>query len=518
MPVSFDRRARRVLVTASLVSSLIMLDSNIVAVALPSIARSLGASFADIEWVVSAYILCFAGLLLAAGSLADRYGRKRTMLIGIAVFAIASAACGLSPSALGLNLARAVQGVGASLLLTSAVAVINHAFVGRARAAAYAFWGACLGIALTGGPILGGVITSTLGWRWTFLVNVPVCIALYAASRRVVEESRDPGAGRIDLAGIVTFSAGIGLVIWALIDGNTRGWSSTPTVLRLALGASLVVAFVIVESVQRRPMIDLALFRRSTFVGSAFAMAGYAAGAQVLIFYLPLLVQNAYGFTPARAGLAMIPFAVPMLVAPRLAAGLSRRYSGRAVLTLGLGVAIAGGLALAALTRAGVSYPALALGMFIAGSGAGLLNGETVKVMQGAVPAERAGMASGFSGTVRFTALLVGVAAVGSVLARVSTLRFAVAAGALGLSPATLAPIARQVSAGNLGESLASVPAELRAGLHAAASEAFSQGFAAASLLAAGFALGAAIATFTLVRARETPAGGVSGEPAPVLE
>src|ERR1700750_1199180 len=175
MPTIAERRSRRVLITASLVSSLIMLDSNIVAVALPSIARSLGASFADIEWVVSAYILTFAALLLAAGSYADKHGRKLAMLIGIVVFTVASGLCGLATSALMLNLARAAQGIGASLLLTASLAVINHTFVGAERARAYAFWGACLGIAITGGPIIGGVITDFLGWRWAFLINLPIC-------------------------------------------------------------------------------------------------------------------------------------------------------------------------------------------------------------------------------------------------------------------------------------------------------------------------------------------------------
>jgi MFS family permease len=163
----------RILVTTSLVSSLIMLDSNIVAVSLPAIGRSLGASFTQIEWVVSAYLLSYAALLLAAGAWADLKGRKRTMVLGLLIFGISSAACGLAPTPFIMNLSRAVQGVGGAMLLTSALAVITHSFVGAERAKAFAVWGAALGIALTVGPIIGGLITNLFGWRWVFLVNVP---------------------------------------------------------------------------------------------------------------------------------------------------------------------------------------------------------------------------------------------------------------------------------------------------------------------------------------------------------
>ncbi len=200
------KRQHGVLLTASLISSLIMLDSNIVAVSLPAIGRSLGTTFSQMQWIVSAYVLMFASLLLAAGAYADLRGRRFATLVGLAIFATASCLCGLSNSALMLDLARAFQGVGASLLLTASLAVLNHAFEGKARAKAYAFWGACLGIAITLGPLVGGAITELFGWRWAFLINIPICAALFIAARVVMSESRDPEAKRIDVAGIVSFS------------------------------------------------------------------------------------------------------------------------------------------------------------------------------------------------------------------------------------------------------------------------------------------------------------------------
>lgn len=495
-----------VLLVASLVCSLIMLDSNIVAVSLPPIARSLNATFADIEWVVSAYILPFTALLLASGSFADRHGRKRTMLIGLVVFTVASVLCGLSTSAIMLNLSRALQGVGASLLLPAALAVINHAFAGSERAKAYAFWGVCIGIAITAGPIIGGLITTLFGWRWAFLVNLPVGTLLIIAVLRVIQESRDHEAKQLDVTGIVTFSSGLFFLIWALIDGNSVGWTTTAILGRLAAAACLLGLFVVVEIRQERPMVDLSLFRRSTFLGSSFAMLGFAGAAQVMIFYLPLYLQNAYGFEPAWAGLAMLPFALPMFLTPRLGARLASRYSGRTLLTVGLLITLAGDLLLSVCAMAALSYGSFLIGMLVAGTGAGLLNSETTKVMQGAVPPQRAGVASGLTATVRFTGLLISVAGLGSVLSRIAVRGFIPAATNLGMSPDLAQSVAKRIISGDLIGAVSLAPVGIRGDLLRLGTAAFSEGFAAASLTAAAVATICAILTFVLVRSSETPA------------
>jgi EmrB/QacA subfamily drug resistance transporter len=496
-----------ILLIASLVCSLSALDMNIVAVSLPPIARSLNATFADIEWVVSAYILPFAALLLASGSFADRHGRKRLMLIGLVVFTVASVLCGLSTSALMLNLSRALQGIGASLTLPAALAVINHAFTGAERAKAYAFWGACLGIAITAGPIIGGLITALFGWRWVFLVNLPVCALMIIAALRVVHESRDHEAKRLDLAGIVTFTSGLFFLIWALIDGNTLGWTTAAILRRLLTAACLLGLFVGIELRQERPMADLSLFRRSTFLGSAFAMLGYAGAAQVMIFYLPLYLQNAYEFEPAWAGVAMLPFALPMFLTPRLwGSRLAHHYSGRTLLTAGLLITLAGDLLLSVCAAAALSYSAFLIGMIATGTGAGLLNGETVKVMQGAVPPQRGGMVSGLSATVRFTGLLIFIAGLGTVLGHVAVRGFIQAAVNLGLSPDLAQSLARRIISGDLTGALSQAPAGIRGELQGAGTAVFSEGFAAASLTAAAVAAICAILTFVLVRSSETPA------------
>jgi EmrB/QacA subfamily drug resistance transporter len=514
---SDEHRCFLILLTTSFVSALIMLDSNVVAVSLPAIGQSLHASFADTQWVISAYVLTYTALLLAAGSYADLCGRKKSMILGLTIFAVASGACGLARSTLLLNLARAVQGVGGALLLTASLAIISQTFAGAARARAFSFWGASLGVALTAGPIVGGAITSYFGWRWIFLINVPASAALILSTIFLVPESHDQGAKRLDLKGIVTFSLGLVLLIWALIDGNEAGWTSGSILARLIGSLFLFVGFWYAEIHQERPMVDFDLFHHRTFVGSVAAMVGYGASAQVMVFYLPLFLQNAYGFTPAKAGLGMIPFALPMMLAPRLTKELSRHFSGRTMLASGLAVTCVGNLLFWTVARADFSYPVFVASMLVAGIGAGLLNGETVRVLQGAVPADRAGMASGLASTTRFIGILVAVAGLGAVLSRTTATAFSSTARAVGLGADVAKDAAAHVTSGDLNGALQLLPTALRETLEKAASRSFSEGFASASLVAALVAAIAFVLTYWLVSSRETapPPQASAGEGQP---
>lgn len=493
-----------VLLTTSLISSLITLDSTIVAVSLPTMGRALGASFTEIQWIVSAYVLTYAAFLMATGNFADLYGRRKAMLIGLGVFAVASFACGVAPTALLLNLARAAQGFGGALLLTSALAIISREFAGTERAGAFAFWGAALGIALAIGPVVGGTITNYFGWRWIFFVNLPLTAVLIWATLHFVFESRDSDAKKLDYPGIVTFSSGLALLIWGLIDGNDDGWMSVRILARLVVSALFFAAFIIVELRRPRPMVDLSLFTRPTFLGSVIAMIGYGASAQVMFFFLPLFLQNAYRFAPLAAGVAMLPFALPMVLAPRLTSALATRYSGRVLLTAGLFISLIGNLLFWAVSHAQFSYPILVVSMLVAGSGAGLLNGQTVKVLSSAVPPERAGMASGLASTTRFIGILLSVAGMGAVLANEVQVRFGAAASAAGLSNHTAEIAAKRVTSGDLSGLLQSVPQAIRSRLHDAGLAAFADGFAAASLLGAVVAALACVLTFMLIRSADT--------------
>src|SRR6201994_1613514 len=349
-------RAMLVLICVSAPSFMLQLDSNIVAVSLPSISDTLKANFAGIEWVVTAYTLSFASLLLPAGALADRFRRKRVLMIGLSIFTIASFFCGAAGNLATLIAARAFQGIGAAMQLSAALATLSNAFKGDERARAFAFWGTVVGIGIAMGPIAGGLITQTFGWQWAFYINLPIGALTIALVAVVVEDSRDPGAVRFDLAGVATFSAFLFLTTLALISGNHDGWASPHIIAELGGAAVFLVAFTMVEKRQARPMVDFSFFRRPTYLGANIAQFTFAAGLLTMLTFTPIFFQHALAMSPRGAGLAMLPLALPLFIVPRIVTSyLSHRLSGRVLLTAGLGL-LSAGLALMAMVAASLDY------------------------------------------------------------------------------------------------------------------------------------------------------------------
>jgi MFS family permease len=276
----------------------------------PEIAN---ATFADIEWVVSAYVLTFAALLTPSGALADRFGRQRMLTVGLAIFMLVSLLCGLAPSAAFLNSARALQGVGAAIELSAALAVLGHEFRGAERAKAFGTWGTVIGVAVAVGPLVGGLITSMFGWRWAFLVNIPIGAALVWLAVDAVEESRDPDAQKLDVVGMLSFGGGLFCLIWALIGANRVGWSAEQTLAKLLASAVLFALFVAAELIQERPMVDFALFGKRTFLGASFA-TGLGDAHQIVAKIVAgdisgVAAQTPEPFRAALAELARLSFA-----------------------------------------------------------------------------------------------------------------------------------------------------------------------------------------------------------------
>jgi EmrB/QacA subfamily drug resistance transporter len=480
---------------------LIMLDTNIVAVSLPSIARDLHGTFTDVEWVVSAYILPFAALLMPAGALADRFGRRRVLLIGLSIFTIASFLCGVAPNLWILNGARALQAVGAALQLSSSLAAIAHEFGPKEKARVYAIWGTVMGVAPPLGPIVGGLVTAYLGWRWAFYINVPLGAGLITLGAMTVQESRDPKASRLDSLGILLFGTGLFSIVWALIGGNSAGWLAAETVIKFGVGAMLLVAFVIAERLHPRPMVDLTIFRDPVVVGAAVAMLGYAASAQVMMTILPLYLQDAFNHSPAMAGLAMIPFALPLLIGPGVGGKLAAHLSSRSILSLGLWLVAIGDAVAAAAVLADLGYPAAALGMLFTGCGSGLLNSETAKAQITSLPPERAGMAGGLASVTRFIGIISGVTGLGAVLS-------AVAEGSLRRFGASLVPdhaidwrgLSLRIVGGDAGGALSALQEPVRAALGDAVHRSVALGFGAAFTVAAFIAILASLVSWHLIR------------------
>jgi EmrB/QacA subfamily drug resistance transporter len=495
-----------VLLIASAGCAMTVLDTNIVAVVLPTVAQDLGATFAEVEWVISSYVLCFASLLLPAGAIADRYGRRCVFLMGIALFAATSLLCGLATSAKALYAARALQGIGAAFLLAPALAIIGHTFHGEAeRGRAWAIWGAIMGLTMVLAPIIGGIIAFSLGWRWAFHINVPICILLASAVLLFVGESKDSYARRLDPAGIVFFATAMFGFTSGLINGQAHGWATREALAGFAGGAISLFSFIVVEELQDRPMLDLTLLRSPRFGGAVLAMTAYASCAQVMASLLPLYLQNGLGKSPLEAGFAMLPFALAMLVLPQIGRLLGRYLISWQILVLGLCVVAIGN----AVTGWGASLGSWLLvivGMIILGSGGGLLNGETQKAIMGSVPRDRSGMASGISTTSRFSGILLGFATLSGVLGTATRTTISrIGCGGANWNCVDIQLFADSVVAGDIPHALADVPPFARDIVADTARLAYSNGFAAALVAAsviAGFA-----ALFVWILMREKPNG-----------
>ncbi len=493
-----------ILFTASTGCTLTVLDTNVVAIVLPTIARDLGASFADIEWVISTYVLCFASLLLPAGAIADRFGRRKVFLIGISIFAVASFLCGLAPSAAVLYLSRAIQGVGAAFLLAPALAIIGHTFHSEIeRNRAWGIWGGMMGLTMVLSPVIGGVIASALGWRWAFNINIPICVLLFGAVTVFVDESRDADARRLDPVGIFSFSASMFGLTWGLINGQAMGWSSTSAIYGFCAGALALVVFVVAESVQGRPMLDLTLFRFPRFVGAVLAVFAYAGCAQVMASLLPLFLQNGLGRTPLAAGVGMLPFALAMLALPFVGRWLNGLLTSSQLLGLGLALVAVGNAVTGWGAHLGISTITMC-GMVALGSGGGLLNGETQKAIMSVVPRERAGMASGISTTSRFAGILLGFAVLSGLIATVTRSFLTHASCTGGRSCGYATSFADAIVAGDLPRALAGLTDAQQGIAIVHARLAYAAAFGTALFAAAAMAGVSALTVFLLMSNRTT--------------
>jgi EmrB/QacA subfamily drug resistance transporter len=408
--------ARRwTLVAVCATTFMLLVDITIVNVALPSIQQRLGASLTGLQWVVDAYAVTLAALILMAGALADRYGRRLVFASGVVVFSVASFLCGAAWNVATLDVARALQGVGGAALFATALALIGAEYSGPERAGAIAVWGSTVGLAVAAGPLLGGILTDSLGWRWVFFVNVPVGAFAFTVALRKVRESRDPNARCTDVAGLVSFSAALFLIVQALLRGNDAGWSSAQIVGSIVTGIALLAAFVVIEVHQRRPMLDVSLFKQPAFVGVQFATFCIGAGMFALFPFLSIYLQDILGNSPLGAGLRFLPITVFVFIVPLATRKLSGRVPMWALLATSLAIVSLGALLMANISP-GSSWTALLAGFVVSGIGIGLANPSIAAAALKVVDPARTGMASGISNTARIAGLAMGVAVWGAVL------------------------------------------------------------------------------------------------------
>jgi EmrB/QacA subfamily drug resistance transporter len=489
---------------------MLLLDITVVNVALPAIQKDLGASFSDLQWVIDAYALTLAALLLVSGSFADLIGRRRVFALGLVLFSAASFACGLAQSPLWLILSRGVQGIGGAMLFSTSLALIAQAFQGPERSTAFGIWGATIGAAVAIGPLVGGALTDSLGWQWIFFVNVPIGIAAVFVTFAKIDESKDPHPSGIDWPGAITFSAALFMLVLALIRGNDEGWGSTLIVALFVGTVVALTAFVIVEVRREHPMFELTLFRNRTFVGASIVAFALSAAMFSMFLYITLYIENVLDFTPLDAGLRFLPITVvSFFVAPLSGRLSSKGVPVRVFLSGGL-VLVAGGLLLMHGIDTGSKWTSLLGGFIVAGAGIGMVNPALATTAVGVVAQARAGMASGINNTFRQVGISTGIAGLGAIFQ--SHITNKISAGLAGTPGAAHAhDIARTVSSGGIDQVLNAVPGPARQTVAQVAREAFVSGLNELFLVAAIVAfVGAALAALLVRQHDFLPAPGAA--------
>jgi EmrB/QacA subfamily drug resistance transporter len=396
---------------------MLLLDITIVNVALPDIQGELDASLSDLQWVIDAYALSLAALLLTAGSLADLYGRRRVFMIGVVIFTIGSVACGAAQDVLMLTVSRAFQGIGGAAMFATALALLASAFHGKDRGTAFGVFGATTGVAVAIGPVLGGVLTSGLSWRWIFFVNIPICMVAIAVTLLKVRESHDPRAGRPDWFGFVSFSLALGALVYGLIEAGQESWGEQRVVLSLVTAAVLLVVFLVSQVIQEHPMFDLTLLRKPTFTGGLIAAFGVSASIFSLLTFLVIYVQNVLGYSAVDTGVRFLFLSGASFFAAAVAGRLTEKVPvkwliGPGFLVLGLGLLLMLGI------QDDSSWTHLIPGLTVAGVGIGLLNPPLASTAVGVVSVDRSGMASGVNSTLRQVGIATGIAALGSIFSQ----------------------------------------------------------------------------------------------------
>jgi EmrB/QacA subfamily drug resistance transporter len=494
-----------ILATVILASSMVFIDGTVANVALPALQQEFKATTAEAQWVIESYALLLAALLLVGGSAGDRFGRRRVFVIGVALFALASVGCGMARSVQELILARAVQGVGGALLVPGCLAIISASFPENLRGKAIGTWSGFTSITAALGPVIGGFLIEHFSWRYAFLINLPIAVAILFLAFRKVPESRNPHAGaRLDWLGALLISAALGLAVLALIDAPAKGWGNTGVLLTMAGALIATAAFIGVELSHPSPMLPLALFRSRNFSGANLLTLFLYAALGGSLFFLPLNLIQVQGYSAMAAGAALLPFILTMFLLSRWAGGLVDKYGAKQPLVIGPAIAAAG-FFLYSLPGIGGSYwttylpAALVLGLGMAISVAPL----TTTVMN-ALERNLSGIASGVNNAVSRVAALLAIALFGIVM----TYAFGADLQRRTAEFTVSQPVATQVLSQKNKLAAIELPneasADERRQLETAIGHAYIHGFRWVMLLSAGLALASSLCAFLMIDGRKS--------------
>jgi EmrB/QacA subfamily drug resistance transporter len=494
------------LLAVCLGSLMLLVDVSVVNVALPDIADDLGASFTALQWVFDVYSIALAALLLGAGALADRHGHRNVYVGGLLLFALSSLCSGLAPGTAELIVARGFQGVGAAAMFATTISLINASYDGRDRGIAFGVWGAVNGAAAAAGPIVGGLLTQTLSWRWIFFINLPVSAAALALTLVVLPRTAGRRGAPIDLPGIAAFTVSAASLTYAITRASTVGWTAASTLVLLGLATLAALAFVVVQLRVANPIVDLGLLRRPAFSGTMIAALVLSMAAFGSAPFLSLWLQSVNGMSPIGAGLALVPLSLAALVTALALGRVLHRISPRPPIAIGLALVGAGAL-LQAHLGAGSDWTALAPGLFVAGIGVGLVSPTLASAALGSVPLERSGMAAGAVNTMRQLGFALGIAILGAIA------QAQIAAHLRTESIPASTDLAERLIGGQAPQVLAGAPAH-RATLDAAIHTSFASGLNEALLVAGAIGLlGGALSAVLLRPARDASAEAEEGTP-----
>jgi EmrB/QacA subfamily drug resistance transporter len=501
------------LVGVCLGTFMLLLDITIVNVALPDIQRALNSSFSDLQWIVDAYALTLAAFLLTAGSLADMYGRRMLYLIGLVVFTGASVLCGFSVSTLMIQLSRGLQGVGGAIMFAVSLALLADAFRGKDRGIAFGIWGAVTGLAVAIGPLLGGVLTSGISWRWIFFVNAPIGVLALVITIMRVAESRAPTAERPDWAGFALFTVALASLVYGLIESNQKGFTDSLVLTCFAVAAVLLLVFVLVELRMAHPMFDLNLFRLPTFSGGLVAAFGLSASIFSMLLYLVLYLQDILGYSALGTGVRLTIISGGILVMAAVSGRLTsvvpiRFLIGPGLLLIGVGLLLMRGL------NASSTWTHLIPGMIVSGLAVGLVNPPLASTAVGVVEPERAGMASGINSTFRQVGIATGIALLGSLFSNkvrgdVTSMINAVP-GLSGKAP----QVASAIQSGQVGHLLSRLPPATRLQVGGITRAAFTSGLNHILLVAAVIAFVSGVVTLFAIRQKDFAVQAAVASPA----
>ncbi len=487
-----------------------MLDNLVVNIALPTISRDLDATTSQLQWVISAYTLVFASLQITAGGLGDRFGRKRWFLIGLALFTIFSAIASFSNSMEMLIAMRALQGVGAALIMPMSLSLISAAFPPDERGRALGIWSAVSVSSIALGPVIGGVIVEYFHWSWIFLINVPIGIAALLVSQAVIRESRDEsGTVSTDIPGTVLITAGIAALTWGLIQAGDRGWTDPLILTAFAIAVIILPVFIWVELRAERPMIPLGFFRSRTFTGAnidAFMISFLITGVS---FFLTLYMQNIHGFSPIRTGLSLIPMVAVMMVFAPISGSMVNRMGPRKLISFGM-IVTGIGTGLFLVAGVDVSYWLILPAFLVMGFGMSFIWAPMTTAVLNSVSADKSGIASAVNGALREIGTAFGVALLGTIANRAYQNSFQSSSDVQALRAtggAALEPVIDLVGSGmNVGGNViskipefAAVPAQVIATLEHASAEAFMVGMDRAVIFSTVGIILAAVLSYFLI-------------------